>query len=59
MTTTVPTPAAAAAAQMISSPIKPSSPKSEGVVDPRVFTDLQNYQYAAEFVRQSLKISSN
>jgi hypothetical protein len=42
MTTTVP----AAAAQIISSPIKPSSPNSEGVVGPRVFTDLQNYQHA-------------
>jgi hypothetical protein len=43
MMTTVP---AAAAAQIISSPIKSSSPNSEGVVDPRVFTDLQNYQIA-------------
>jgi hypothetical protein len=43
MTTTVP---AAAAAQIISSPIQPSSPNSESVVGPRVFTDLQNYQYA-------------
>ncbi len=37
MTTTIP----AAAAQIISSPIKPSSPNSEGVVGPRVFTDLE------------------
>jgi hypothetical protein len=36
----------AAAAQIISSPIKSSSPNSEGVVGPRVFTDLQNYQIA-------------
>lgn len=53
MTTTIP--AAAAAAQIISSPIKPSSPNSEGVVGPRVFTDLENYQYARGFVRQPLE----
>jgi len=48
MTTTT----TAVAAQIISSPIKPSSPNSEGVVGPRMFTDLQNYQHAADFVRQ-------
>jgi hypothetical protein len=58
MTTTVPAAAAAAATQIISSPIKPSSPNSEGVVGPRVFTDLQNYQHAVEFVRQSSKLNS-
>jgi hypothetical protein len=47
-TTTIP----AAAAQIISSPIKPSSPNSESVVGPRVFTDLENYQHATGFVRQ-------
>jgi hypothetical protein len=54
MMTTVP----ATAAQIISSPIKSSSPNSEGVVGPRVFTDLQNYQHAAEFVRQLSKLNS-
>jgi hypothetical protein len=58
MTTTVPAAAAAAATQIISSPIKPSSPNSEGVVGPRVFTDLQNYQHAVEFVLQPLKMTS-
>jgi hypothetical protein len=55
MTTTVP---AAAAVQIISSLIKLSSPNSEGVAGPRVFTDLQNYQHAAEFVRQLSKLNS-
>ena len=57
MMTTVPA-AAAAAVQIISSPIKPSSANSEGVIGPRVFTDLQNYQHAAEFVRQLSKLNS-
>jgi hypothetical protein len=50
-----PTTITAAAAQIISSPIKPSSPNSESVVGPRVFTDLENYQHATGFVRQLLK----
>ena len=58
MTTTVPAAAAAAAVQIMSSIIKPSSVNSEGVVGPRVFTDLQNYQHAAEFVRQLSKLNS-
>jgi hypothetical protein len=37
---------AAAAQIMSSSLIKSSSPNSEGVVGPTVFTDLQNYQIA-------------
>jgi hypothetical protein len=49
--TTIP----AAAAQIISSPIKPSSPNSESVAGPRVFTDLENYQHATGFVRQQPK----
>jgi hypothetical protein len=55
MTTTVP---AAAAAQIISSPIKPSSPNSEGVVGPRVFTDSENYYHSTGFVLQLIKMSS-